>query len=234
MSTQRGNTERRNRPQKYKNRTAFKNDLHDKTPQIKQINSIQVSEVCQHCKSVIEWKIKYKKYKPLKQAKTCVKCNQRNIKKAYHVLCSGCAKNSKSCAKCLKTESQDVEIEPAPPSMIEQMKLKAEMDRMIKTLPERKRRTFLRFMNQGKQKENLEKDDSDTKPVFVPHSKDELIEKFNKINVANDDDDEFYDFLTDDDEDLDEEEEDGDEEEEDSNENISSDEELSRKNKDKH
>lgn len=72
MSTRRG-ANLRDRPQKYKNRTAFKNDLHDKTPQIKFLNSLQISEVCEHCKSVIEWKIKYKKYKPLSQPKKCTK-----------------------------------------------------------------------------------------------------------------------------------------------------------------
>lgn len=72
MSTRRGaNT--RQRPQKHKNRVAFKNDLYEKTPQIKFLNSMNISEVCEHCKEVIEWKIKYKKYKPLSQPKNCQK-----------------------------------------------------------------------------------------------------------------------------------------------------------------
>ncbi len=73
MSTQRGSGLTRKRTQKHKNTFAFKNDLHDKTPQMKKINQLNVCEVCERCKAQIEWKIKYKKYKPLSQAKTCIK-----------------------------------------------------------------------------------------------------------------------------------------------------------------
>lgn len=73
MSCSRGAGLTRQRPQKHKNSFAFKNNLHDKTPQMNRINALQVSEVCQRCKDQIEWKIKYKKYKPLTQAKTCIR-----------------------------------------------------------------------------------------------------------------------------------------------------------------
>lgn len=199
MSSQRGNTERRNRPQKYKNRFAFKNNLYDQTPQLKFINSIQVNEVCQHCKGVIEWKIKYKKYKPLSQAKTCIKCSERTVKKAYHVMCSACSRSLRCCAKCQQSWD-NVQIEPPGPTRTEQLKLKAEMDRMVKLLPERKRRTFLRFMRKGKMEEetdptvNVETtaissagdDHVNSEPKiknFVPHTKEELLEKYNQINA---------------------------------------------------
>lgn len=42
-------------------------------------------------------------------------------------------------------------IEPPEKTPEEQVQLKVEMDRMMKSLPERKRRTFLRFMNKGKE-----------------------------------------------------------------------------------
>ncbi|RXG67302.1 hypothetical protein Avbf_09799, partial [Armadillidium vulgare] len=38
------------------------------------------SKVCKQCKDVIEWKIKYKKYKPLTQPKTCSNCHLKSIK----------------------------------------------------------------------------------------------------------------------------------------------------------
>lgn len=44
-----------------------------------------------------------------------------------------------------------VAIEPPEPTPEEQLQLKVEMDRLIKSLPERKRRTFLRFMKKGKE-----------------------------------------------------------------------------------
>lgn len=49
-----------------------------------------------------------------------------------------------------------VAIEPPEPTPEEQLQLKVEMDRLIKSLPERKRRTFVRFMKKGKEVENVD------------------------------------------------------------------------------
>lgn len=70
MSSKRGDVQR-SRPQRHQNKTAFKNDLHDNSDKIKKLNSMCISEVCLKCKEVIQWKIKYRKYKPLTQPKTC-------------------------------------------------------------------------------------------------------------------------------------------------------------------
>lgn len=70
--------------------------------------------------------------------------------KAYHVCCKECAKKERCCAKCL-TSADKVNIEPPEKTPEEQQQLKVEMERLIKSLPERKRRTFLRFMNKGKE-----------------------------------------------------------------------------------
>ena len=64
MSTQKGNTAKK-RPQKHKNDHSFKNDKYDTSGKMKAINNLRVSNVCPRCKDCIEWKIKYKKYKPL-------------------------------------------------------------------------------------------------------------------------------------------------------------------------
>ncbi|KAM7346377.1 uncharacterized protein ACRADG_006333 [Cochliomyia hominivorax] len=215
MSTQRGNASR-TRPQKHKNRTVFKNDLHDKTPLQKRLNSLHISEVCQHCKGVIEWKIKYKKYKPLTQPKTCTKCSQKKIRKAYHVLCRDCALEAKVCAKCLKS-AEEVEIEAPQPSPEEELKLKVEMERLIKSFPERKRRAFLRYMEKGKKEEtpeDVEEGAADSKQngvegetnaeklkvkSRVPHTRDELLLKIEQLKLKNDDDDDYDDFDSDDD-----------------------------------
>lgn len=206
-------------------------DLHDKTPQQKRLNSLHISEVCQHCKGVIEWKIKYKKYKALTQAKTCTKCSQKKIRKAYHVLCRDCALEARVCAKCLKS-AEEVEIEPAQPTQAEEQKLKAEMERLIKSFPERKRRVFLRYMDKGKKdKENAEHleengEEGQDKPendaevdadnikikTRVPHTRDELLLKIEQLTLKNDEDDDYDEFDSDDDDDFDE---DGDSDEED-------------------
>ncbi|GAB0094024.1 nucleolar transcription factor 1 [Sergentomyia squamirostris] len=203
MSTRRG-ANVRTRPQKHKNTTAFRNDLHDKTPTMKFINSLQVREVCEHCQGVIEWKIKYKKYKPLSQPKTCIKCGNRCVKKAYHVMCTECALKLKVCAKCNKSPEEGGILPPVP-TRPEQMKLDAEMQHMIKRLPERKRRTFLRFMKKGKKAaskegEDLEEsqggnDDSNEIPAEapqkIPHTREELLEKIQSLKLTEEDDDDY-------------------------------------------
>lgn len=48
--------------------------------------------VCQRCREKIEWKKKYRKYKPLTVPAKCVKCGNRTVKAAYHQLCDDCAR----------------------------------------------------------------------------------------------------------------------------------------------
>jgi hypothetical protein len=69
MSSQRGNVQKSRAP-KYQNKSAFKNVYHDTSKKTQQIVSTVVSGVCSRCKDCIDWKIKYKKYKPLTQPKT--------------------------------------------------------------------------------------------------------------------------------------------------------------------
>lgn len=218
MSTQRGNASR-TRAQKHKNRHVFKNDLHDKTPQQMRLNKMHVSTVCQRCKEVIEWKIKYKKYKPLSQAKTCARCQQRTVRKAYHVICRDCAIKDHVCAKCLKS-ADEVAIEAPEPTPQEEQQLQVEMDRLIKSFSERKRRAFLRYMNKGRKKETEEPLDEEAqeaqeKATRVRHTREELLEKIKQLNLGGEDDD-FGDD-SDDDEDG-EDDEDGDDSDLDSDE----------------
>ncbi|KAH8345166.1 hypothetical protein KR059_007292 [Drosophila kikkawai] len=207
MSSQRGNVSR-TRAQKHKNRFVFKNDLHDKTPQQIRLNAMHVSTVCQRCKEQIEWKIKYKKYKPLTQAKTCAHCHQRTVRKAYHVICKDCAVKAKCCAKCLKS-ADEVSIEAPGPTPREEQQLQVEMDRLIKSFSERKRRAFLRYMQKGKKQEQVDEQELEAqeKAKRVAHTRDELLDKIKQLNLAEEDDEEFDD---------DEEEEDDDDSEFDS------------------
>ncbi|ALC48472.1 CG8675 [Drosophila busckii] len=208
MSTQRGNASR-TRAQKHKNRHVFKNDLHDKTPQQIRLNNMHVSTVCQRCKEVIEWKIKYKKYKPLTQAKTCTRCQQRTVRKAYHVICRECAIKEHACAKCLKS-ADEVTIEAPEPTPQEEQQLQVEMDRLIKSFSERKRRAFLRFMAKGRKKQSEEEPQNEQEREAqeaekrVRHTREELLEKIKQLDLAgdedyDDDDEEDGDYSDDDD-----------------------------------
>ncbi|KAI4493733.1 hypothetical protein M0804_001909 [Polistes exclamans] len=151
MSCQKGNT-KRSRPQKYKNQTVFKNDLHDKSHKTKFINNIEVANVCERCKKIIEWKIKYKKYKPLKAPAKCTKCEEKTVRHAYHTMCLPCSKDHKVCPKCCEKR----EIIEAKPNKEEIMKLDAETQMFLKQLPERKRRTIIRSMNRNCNSKNID------------------------------------------------------------------------------
>lgn len=79
--------------------------------------------LCARCHDIIEWKKKYRKYKPLTTHKRwyvslCVlcflwqqfvcltsdhrstMCQQKAVKRAYHTVCDACARKAKVCAKC--------------------------------------------------------------------------------------------------------------------------------------
>ncbi|KAL1274104.1 hypothetical protein QQF64_026918 [Cirrhinus molitorella] len=99
MSSQKGNVSR-SRGQKHQNATAFKNDKYGATAQIKKAKAKTHDGLCQHCKDVIEWKVKYNKYKPLTQPRKCVKCLQKTVKDAYYIICKPCALKLELCAKC--------------------------------------------------------------------------------------------------------------------------------------
>ncbi|XP_076381975.1 uncharacterized protein LOC117224873 isoform X2 [Megalopta genalis] len=203
MSTQKGNSNR-SRPQKYKNHSAFKNDLHDKSHKTKMINSIQVACVCERCKQIIEWKIKYKKYKPLKTPSKCIKCQQKSVRQAYHNICLSCAKENEVCSKC----GNRSDVIEGKPTKEESMKLDAELQNLLKELPERKRRTFIRCMNQNatnkknnsqinknpSKKHESEENGSIEEPKnqsdIVSLSKDDLLLKLKSLVVKNEDDDE--------------------------------------------
>ncbi|XP_047278724.1 uncharacterized protein C9orf85 isoform X2 [Homo sapiens] len=72
MSSQKGNVAR-SRPQKHQNTFSFKNDKFDKSVQTKKINAKLHDGVCQRCKEVLEWRVKYSKYKPLSKPKKCAR-----------------------------------------------------------------------------------------------------------------------------------------------------------------
>lgn len=144
MSSQKGNANR-SRPQKYQNRVSFKNDLHDKSHKTKIINNLEIVDVCERCKKIIEWKIKYKKYKPLKAPGTCTKCTQKTVKHTYHTICLPCAKQHEVCPKC----GTNATIVEGGPNEKDSIQSDTELQALLKSLPERKRRTFIRYINKN-------------------------------------------------------------------------------------
>jgi hypothetical protein len=115
-------------------------------PKTKLIQNVVVSNCCKKCTGVIKWKRKYGKYKPLSAPAKCKRCLEKRVKYAYHQFCTPCTKEHGGCAKCGQTEIEVVN-KPAP-TAAESARMEAEFQKEMKLLPERKRRTFLRYLHQ--------------------------------------------------------------------------------------
>ncbi|XP_009326453.1 PREDICTED: uncharacterized protein C9orf85 homolog [Pygoscelis adeliae] len=79
--------------------------------QRKKINAKLHDGVCQHCKGILEWRVKFSKYKLLSKPKKCVKCLQKTVKDPYHIICRPCAGKLEVCAKCGKEEEIVIPID---------------------------------------------------------------------------------------------------------------------------
>mmetsp|Transcript_8869 Transcript_8869/g.12631 ORF Transcript_8869/g.12631 Transcript_8869/m.12631 type:complete len:285 (-) Transcript_8869:132-986(-) len=55
--------------------------------------------VCRRCHEKIEWRKKYRKYKPLTQPSKCNLCSLRNVTSAYHTICFSCSWSEKARMK---------------------------------------------------------------------------------------------------------------------------------------
>ena len=84
---------------KHQNRYAFKHNPNSK--KTKRIMQIQHGGLCTRCKDQIEWRKKYRKYKPLKAPAVCAACHEKTVKKAYHFMCDKCASERGVCSKCM-------------------------------------------------------------------------------------------------------------------------------------
>jgi len=120
-----------------------------------------------------------------------------------------------------------VAIEEPQPTPREEQQLQSEMDRLVKSFSERKRRAFLRYMRKGKKQEKDPSEEqldeqeleSQEKAKRVAHTRDELLDKIKQLNLAGDgdedeDDSDFDSDEDDEDSEFDSEAEDDDSEEE--------------------
>jgi len=142
MSTQKGNWTKKG-PQKHQNSKAFKNNLHDTSNRTKKINTLEFNGVCERCRNILDWKVKYKKYKMLTTMKKCVKCLEKKVKDAYYIVCLDCCEEHNICSKCSKScdELTFAETEAEKRRKDEEYKIKLEI------LNERQRRKFLRLLD---------------------------------------------------------------------------------------
>jgi hypothetical protein len=86
----------------HQNTFAFKHN-----PKSKKTDAILNSpntHVCRRCHDKIEWRKKYRKYKPRTQPGKCTLCSRRNIKAAYHILCETCTTSEEAFANLMKAQ----------------------------------------------------------------------------------------------------------------------------------
>lgn len=91
-------------------------------------------------------------------------------------MCGNCAKAENRCAKCCKS---DTEIITATPES-EEAELTREMKTLLKSLSERKRRSFLRYMSK--------KPETNDKECSKEDRENELMDKLKCISLKNEDD----------------------------------------------
>ncbi|KAJ9586017.1 hypothetical protein L9F63_020314, partial [Diploptera punctata] len=70
-------------------------------------------------------------------------CQQKTVKHSYHTICSECAQSLKVCPKCGKNETLVTEYTTKSE---EELKLDPEFQRIMKQIPERKRRAMQRYI----------------------------------------------------------------------------------------
>lgn len=169
MSSRRGGLAKG--PPKHQNRTSWKPDCAVKKKDRELGGNLHpypaITGVCPRCKSQIEWRRKYGKYKALTAPAKCNKCGKRAVRQAYHALCAGCASERNVCAKCC-LPSETIVGRNAEKEEGEQK----ELEKALKNLRERDRRTLLRAMSHGKSKAAIQVLGSDTSKVEHEADKD--------------------------------------------------------------
>merc|ERR1711991_917792 len=123
---------------KYQNKRAFTHN--PKSVKSKFIMSQPINGLCRRCTEQIEWKKKYRKYKPLKTPASCRECKQKTVVHAYHNLCEPCQEKLEVCAKCCEQE----EI-----INVAEVDRTVEIEAKMKTFKERTKRTILRKLERG-------------------------------------------------------------------------------------
>ena len=84
-----------------------------------------MDKLCQRCFDQIQWRIDYKKYKPLSVPSRCHECKKKSIVKAYRMLCDQCAVTKIEVElnllpeEQIKHDSKQILIEPRAPTEYE-------------------------------------------------------------------------------------------------------------------
>ena len=105
--------------------------------------------LCSRCYDKVEWRKKYRKYKPLTKSRKCNRCHQPKVNRAYHTLCDDCSVQDNVCAWCAtdRSEVRIVKGEMRGLPLIRPRKVRTESS--LALVSERQRRTLLRKKENG-------------------------------------------------------------------------------------
>mmetsp|Transcript_6551 Transcript_6551/g.8605 ORF Transcript_6551/g.8605 Transcript_6551/m.8605 type:complete len:180 (-) Transcript_6551:79-618(-) len=150
-----GKSKKKGRAPAHQNTYAFKHNPNSK--KTAKILAMPVEGLCRRCTEKIEWRKKYRKYKPLTQPSKCNRCHKRNIKAAYHTICVDCAsKDNKICEMCTK--------EPALRNEYDEQEQEIERQRLLLTMSKmklREKRTLERQLERHAAEEYGNQSDED-------------------------------------------------------------------------
>ncbi|KAI3658825.1 hypothetical protein MP638_005831 [Amoeboaphelidium occidentale] len=228
VSTRKGNNKKTS--QKHKNTFSFTHNKNSKKTKL--ILSLPIRNLCDRCQQIVEWRKNYRKYKPLTVPKKCVKCEQKKITDAYHIICNDCAHAAGVCAKCTEVAIDYAEQEHQQQnsgSALEQKIVALEKKLKQTKMPERKRRSCLRKLGKDSVDEEvieeiealierivLEQEDDDDDFDFVDEEVIEEIEALiERIVLEQEEDDDDFDFGSEPEEEEEEEEDEDSEQDQD-------------------
>ena len=96
---------KKGRAPSHQNKFAFKHNPSSKKTE--KILSMPNIHVCQRCYDKIEWRKKYRKYKPRTQPGKCNECPKRNVKAAYHTICTDCTTGSAKAKEVIRKSREE-------------------------------------------------------------------------------------------------------------------------------
>ena len=194
MSLRSGNNKKKG--QKHQNTFSFK---HNKGSLLtRKITSSPLDLLCKRCIEILQWKIDYRKYKPLSTVGRCNLCKEKKIYKAYRTICDECAINhipKKLCTKCgeeVDEYEKPINSRNNPESGV---KKSVPVIEIVKGLKKKYQKTVYRKINKGVKIEYDEENgiiDKETKEVILPLRN--IVGKDYEESEDDDDDDENEDF----------------------------------------
>ncbi|KAL7530733.1 hypothetical protein ACHAWF_003497 [Thalassiosira exigua] len=109
-----GTKKKKGRAPKHQNSFAFRHNPNSKKTD--KILSSPNAGVCRRCHEKIEWRKKYRKYKPRTQPGKCNLCFKKNVLAAYHTICTKCTTSDKAISAMEEKRQVGSEGGPSPAS----------------------------------------------------------------------------------------------------------------------